>query len=125
MQQIAEKIQAKWVFSADTVITADGEGLLLYAPIHPSKWKSYIYTFNVVFRRSACFSQVILGNKYPPRADKMAADQKISPMSAGMKSRPPILFPYSCWKGSSMVTYPRERMGFAKKRPPERRHTTR
>lgn len=39
-----------------------------------------------------------------PKADKMAADQKISPMSAGMKSSPPILFPYSCWKGSSMVT---------------------
>lgn len=54
-----------------------------------------------------------------PRADKMAADQKISPMSAGIKSRPPILFPYSCWKGSSIVTYPRERIGFAKKSPPE------
>lgn len=58
-------------------------------------------------------------NYHLPRADRMAADQKISPMSAGMKSRPPILFPYSCWKGSSMVTYPRERMGLAKKRPPE------
>lgn len=54
-----------------------------------------------------------------PKADKMAADQKISPMSAGMNSRPPILFPYSCWKGSSMVTYPRDRMGLAKKSPPE------
>lgn len=39
-----------------------------------------------------------------PRADKMAADQKISPISAGMKRRPPIRLPYSCWKGSSMVT---------------------
>lgn len=39
-----------------------------------------------------------------PRADKMAADQKISPMSAGMKRRPPMRFPYSCWNGSSMVT---------------------
>lgn len=57
--------------------------------------------------------------KILPRADKMAADQKISPMSAGTKSRPPILFPYSCWKGSSIVTYPRERIGFAKKRPPD------
>lgn len=39
-----------------------------------------------------------------PRADKMAADQKISPISAGMKRRPPMRFPYSCWKGSNMVT---------------------
>lgn len=39
-----------------------------------------------------------------PRADKMAADQKISPMSAGMKRRPPMRFPYICWNGSNMVT---------------------
>lgn len=39
-----------------------------------------------------------------PRADRMAADQKISPMSAGMKRRPPMRFPYICWNGSNMVT---------------------
>ena len=55
---------------------------------------------------------------YLPRADRMAADQNISPINAGIKSKPPILLPYICWKGSSMVTYPRERMGLAKNRPP-------
>lgn len=31
-----------------------------------------------------------------PRAERMAADQKISPISAGMKIRAPIFSPYSC-----------------------------
>lgn len=36
---------------------------------------------------------MILFKNHIPRADKMAADQKISPMSAGMKRSPPILLP--------------------------------
>ena len=51
----------------------------------------------------------------------MAALQKISPLSAGMNSSPPILSPNFCWKGSSMVTYPASLIFLAKKRPPENR----
>lgn len=72
---------------------------------------------DVSLKLSVCYIQCI----FIPKADKMAADQKISPSKAGIKSRPPILFPQICWNGSSIVTQPLERMGFAKNNPPGRK----
>ncbi len=48
----------------------------------------------------------------------MAADQKVSPQRAGMKSRPPMRSPKESCNGSNMVTYPCSLILFAKNIPP-------
>ena len=59
-----------------------------------------------------------LVNYYLPRAPSIAPDQNISPVNGGIYRRPPILSPYLICSGSNIVTYPCERIRFAKKYPP-------
>lgn len=54
-----------------------------------------------------------------PRAPRIAADQKSSPISEGRYSSPPIRSPYFCCMGSNIVTYPWDLIRLAKKNPPK------
>lgn len=75
----------------------------------------YVSSALVSLNDSACWLVMVI----LPRAASMAADQKTSPIRAGMYSRPPIRSPYFRWNGSSIVTYPSDLILLAKNKPPE------
>ena len=54
-----------------------------------------------------------------PRADKIAADHKVSPARAGKYSIAPHLFPKTFCSGSNIVTYRALLIFLAKKHPPK------